>query len=129
MESYSRILESLAFTVLSRIDDVLFADKATRTPSTNGRRRSPLRQSPEPQAMVLPNEEPDRLSTDTNSSMTLSDVMGWSLEQNGTTEKKDPYGFSDDLFKDKEKLSNISTVKKPSYLDNLAAMRSPTARH
>ncbi|KAI9162559.1 hypothetical protein LWI28_028521 [Acer negundo] len=33
LESYSRILESLAYTVLSRIEDVLYADYATQNPS------------------------------------------------------------------------------------------------
>ena len=36
LESYSRILESLAFTVLSRIEDVLLADQQTQNPSHSG---------------------------------------------------------------------------------------------
>jgi hypothetical protein len=58
--------------------------------------------------------------------------MGWSQEQNDTTAKKDPFG-SDELLKDDDKctqkLANISTNRKRSYLDNLGASRSPTARH
>jgi PRONE (Plant-specific Rop nucleotide exchanger) len=30
LESYSRVLESLAFNIISWIDDVLFADKSAR---------------------------------------------------------------------------------------------------
>jgi hypothetical protein len=35
LESYSRVLESLAFNIVSWIDDVLFADKAIRKLSDN----------------------------------------------------------------------------------------------
>ena len=43
MESYSRTLESLAFAVLSRIEDVLHADAVARNPMrTKSRRRTSL---------------------------------------------------------------------------------------
>ena len=43
MESYSRTLESLAFAVLSRIEDVLHADAVARDPMrTKSRRRTSL---------------------------------------------------------------------------------------
>ncbi|KAG5229190.1 rop guanine nucleotide exchange factor [Salix suchowensis] len=102
LESYSRILETLASTVLSRIDDVLSADH-----------RNTL------QAPASPRDGTEKSSDDTNASLTLSDFMGWGSEQNESAAKKDPFG-SDELLKDD---------KKPSYLENLGALRSPTARH
>ena len=43
MESYSRTLESLAFAVLSRIEDVLHADAVARNPMrTKSRKRTSL---------------------------------------------------------------------------------------
>lgn len=130
LESYSRILETLASTVLSRIEDVLDADYVTRDPSHAGHKRNTLKEAP--QVPASPREGMEKNSEDTNASMTLSDFMGWGSEQNESAAKKDPFG-SDELLKDddrsKQKLTNISTNRKPSYLDNLGALRSPTARH
>ncbi|CAH2068024.1 unnamed protein product, partial [Thlaspi arvense] len=104
LESYSRILESLAYTVLSRIDDVLEADRA-------GNKKSTPRESEE-ETLV--------------GSMTLSDFMGWDFDQgNGDLEsKKDT--MNDQLVK--EKIS-VVTTKKTSYLETLGGVKSPTARH
>ncbi|KAA8540405.1 hypothetical protein F0562_024676 [Nyssa sinensis] len=55
LESYSRILESLAFTVLSRIDDVLQADSAARNSSVTEQERDPSRDS-------SPVREPEKVS-------------------------------------------------------------------
>ncbi|KAJ1433969.1 PRONE domain [Sesbania bispinosa] len=124
LESYSRILESLAFTVLSRIDDVLQADYQTQNPA--GKRRISV-------SKPSPREETDRSSTEMQGSMTLSDFMGWDSDQGESDMKKDPLGVSDDLCKDidakQQKLSNVVTNKKGSYLENLGVMRSPTSRH
>ncbi|EOA34432.1 hypothetical protein CARUB_v10021963mg [Capsella rubella] len=107
LESYSRILESLAYTVLSRIDDVLEADRA-------GNKRS------------TPMESEDETLV---GSMTLSDFMGWDFDQGNSVggdleSKKDT---SDDQLV-KEKLS-VVTTKKTSYLETLGGVKSPTARH
>ncbi|CAK7356703.1 unnamed protein product [Dovyalis caffra] len=130
LESYSRILESLASTVMSRIEDVLYADYVARNPSHAGHNRNPLRAAPQVQAS--PKEGTEKNSDDSNASMTLSDFMGWGSDQNESAAKKDPFG-SDELLKDDDKLTQkltyISTNRKPSYLDNLGALRSPTARH
>ncbi|KAJ6696268.1 ROP GUANINE NUCLEOTIDE EXCHANGE FACTOR 1 [Salix koriyanagi] len=130
LESYSRILETLASTVMSRIEDVLSSDYVARNPSHAGQKRNTLKEAP--QVLVSPTEGTEKNSEDTNASMTLSDFMGWGQEQNESTAKKDPFG-SDELLKDDDKytqkLVNISTNRKPSYLDNLGASRSPTARH
>ncbi|KAG4961551.1 hypothetical protein AAZX31_13G338300 [Glycine max] len=125
LESYSRVLESLAFTVLSRIDDVLQADYQIQSQNLSGRRRSsvsrPFR------------EEIDKASAEAGS-MTLSDFMGWGSDQGEADMKKDPYAISDDLCKDdddpkQQKLPTIVTNKKVSYLETLGVMRSPTSRH
>jgi len=69
-------------------------------------------------------------TTEAPGSMTLSDFMGWGSDQEDSTLKKDP---SDELCKDEDtkqqKLANVVTSKKVSYLENLGATRSPTARH
>ncbi|KAG9141105.1 hypothetical protein Leryth_001611 [Lithospermum erythrorhizon] len=43
LESYSRTIETMAFTVLSRIDDVLQADEIARNPCSRGKKRYPLK--------------------------------------------------------------------------------------
>lgn len=125
LESYSRILESLAFTVMSRIEDVLYADYVAQNPSFAEQKRSLLRETP----MVLSPTTDDGAGTPT--SRTLSDFMGWSLGENENDGKKDSSTneFVKEDWKFTEKLANIVTIKKPSYLENLGGLRSPTARH
>ena len=125
LESYSRILESLAFTVLSRIDDVLQADYQIQSQNLLGRRISSVSRPSR--------EEIDKASAEAGS-MTLSDFMGWGSDQGEADMKKDPYAISDDLCKDdddpkQQKLPTIVTNKKVSYLETLGVMRSPTSRH
>ncbi|KAK7261810.1 hypothetical protein RIF29_28131 [Crotalaria pallida] len=131
LESYSRILESLAFTVLSRIDDVLQADYQIQNPSG---RKSSARSSvskPSPREEVADNKS----GSETPGSMTLSDFMGWGADQGDSDimQKKDSFAASDDFYKDvdakQQKLPNVVTNKKVSYLENLGVMRSPTSRH
>ncbi|KAK7294205.1 hypothetical protein RJT34_17091 [Clitoria ternatea] len=125
LESYSRILESLAYTVLSRIEDVLHADQQTQVPQS-GRRSSVTRNSiPKPEKSPTPKEES---APEPPSSMTLSDFMGWSSDQGDSDTKKED---SDDLSDGgkPQKLPNIVTDKKVSYLENLGGVRSPTSRH
>ena len=105
LESYSRILESLAYTVLSRIDDVLEADRAET--------------KREPEELV---------NTETLvGSMTLSDFMGWDFDQAANAELESKKDLPDDPLI-KEKLS-VVTTKKTSYLETLGGVKSPTARH
>ncbi|KAJ7951761.1 Rop guanine nucleotide exchange factor like [Quillaja saponaria] len=131
LESYSRILESLAFTVLSRIEDVLHADYLTQNPSQTGNKRNSSRSSPQitvPDSFSSPREEMDKSGAETPGSMTLSDFMGWGADQGEAEMKKDTMGFSDDL--NGKKIPNVVvTNKKISYLENLGGLRSPTARH
>ncbi|KAI3455441.1 hypothetical protein Pfo_012104 [Paulownia fortunei] len=130
LESYSRIIESLAFTVLSRIEDVMHADSLARNPSSaeQNRQRSPNTRS---EKISNAKDEPEILnSTETPTSKTLLDFMGWNLDQGETTAKKD---FHDDVDnKHLSKPANIITNEKISYierLENLGGLRSPTARH
>ncbi|XP_022720985.1 rop guanine nucleotide exchange factor 12-like isoform X2 [Durio zibethinus] len=126
LESYSRILESLAFTVLSRIEDVLSADYTAQNPSQASNKRNPLKDDSQPTSVV----SSPRCDVETTNLMTLSDLLTWSLDQNDSEEKMDS---TDDLSKDgdakhMQKL-NIVTNKKVSYLESLGGLRSPTARH
>ncbi|CAM8881071.1 unnamed protein product [Rhodiola kirilowii] len=121
LESYSRILESLAFKVISRIEDVQHADSLAQNPSGEEKRD---------RCLVSPIKGEDHNLPDGPISMTLSDFMGWNFDQADTEQKKDS---ADDLSKHMTKVSNISTTpKKVSYiekLENLGGMRSPAERH
>ncbi|KAL3511781.1 hypothetical protein ACH5RR_024498 [Cinchona calisaya] len=134
LESYSRIIESLAFTVMSRIEDVLHADSVAQNPPAGEQKRflkrEPLTSGKFPNAK----DEVEKLnSAETPTSMTLLDFMGWTIDQ-GETDKTD---VKEDLSKDNElKLSskppNVVTNKRISYierLEHLGGSRSPTARH
>lgn len=130
LESYSRILESLAFTVMSRIEDVLYADSLTQDGSFQ---TDPLQES-QPAQLTSSGEQNETLSN----SMTLSDFMGWNLDQGEPDmNKKDSIGNFDEFSKvidgkDMNEIPNIVTNKKVSYiekLENLGGLRSPTARH
>ncbi|RDX73269.1 Rop guanine nucleotide exchange factor 12, partial [Mucuna pruriens] len=126
LESYSRILESLAFTVRSRIDDVLQADYQIQSQILSGRRISSV-------SKPSPREEIDKGSAEAPGSMTLSDFMGWGSDQGDSDMKKDQFAVSDDFTNaddaKQQKLQNVVTNKKMSYLENLGVMRSPTSRH
>ncbi|PON50540.1 PRONE domain containing protein [Parasponia andersonii] len=141
LESYSRVIESLASTVMSRIEDVLYADSLTQSPSTNSNGRLSVVSSPIaiPQKSQNTEEDEERFgSSGTPTSMTLSDFMGWSLSQGeaGNGKKSDLRGNKDIQFKQASdhklmsKPANINT-KRFSYLEKLEnfSLRSPTARH
>ncbi|OUZ99974.1 PRONE domain [Macleaya cordata] len=138
LESYSRILESLAFTVMSRIEDVLYADSLTQNPSMAEANQRPSTDSP-PVKTPKPEEEMEKVnSMEAHSSMTLSDFMGWGMDSAENGEKsKDSMGNLGDFLKDedaksKSKLCRVVTNRRFSYiekLENLGGIRSPTARH
>ncbi|KAF9615419.1 hypothetical protein IFM89_023080, partial [Coptis chinensis] len=137
LESYSRILESLAFTVMSRIEDVLYADSITQNPSLSpeSKTKSSFDSMTGP-VKLDPGAEIGKLNTmGTPTSMTLSDFMGWHMDQ-GENELKsqDSTGSLDDILietdaKAMNKLGEVVTKKKISYIDYLGGLRSPTARH
>lgn len=121
---------------MSRIEDVLHADYIAQNPSQASHKRNPLRDCPSLTGTQKFNarEEIEKLNlSEAPSSMTLSDFMGWNLDQQEAEEKKDR--AADDLLKDSDgkhmdKLSYVRTTnKKVSYLENLGGVRSPTSRH
>ncbi|CAA2959495.1 rop guanine nucleotide exchange factor 12-like [Olea europaea subsp. europaea] len=124
LESYSRVIESLAYTVLSKIEDVTYADNLARNQS-NGERKIRL---------ACDREELEKQnSAETPTSMTLLDFMGWSLDRGDTETNND---IKNDVYKEvnilPSKPPNVVTNKKISYierLENLGGARSPTARH
>ncbi|KAF5932089.1 hypothetical protein HYC85_028260 [Camellia sinensis] len=131
LESYSRILESLAFTVMSRIEDVLQADNLERNPS-HGEQKQYLQQD----SSQVMREDKFRHTNDENDAQ-LDDIIrfhGLALDQGENETKKDS---TDNLLKEKDakalsKPPNIVTNKKLSYierLETLGGLRSPTARH
>ncbi|KAF5748577.1 rop guanine nucleotide exchange factor 9-like [Tripterygium wilfordii] len=125
LESYSRIIESLAFKVISRIDDVLYADSLAQSQGA----------STESEGSLEDTENPD--SEETPTSKTLSDFMGWDLDQ-AYTKKNSGTGNVDSYFKGENDQIMYTPAKinvapkKLSYLEkleNLSGLRSPTARH
>ena len=146
LESYSRVIESLAYTVLSRIEDVLYVDSLTKNPSlaTSSRRFS--LDSLQVTDQTSPNSEEvtgQMKSSETPPSMTLSDFMGWSSNNGGSDMKKtNSTGDLEDL-KDRDekaltkspkspKSPRFATLKKYYYLDKLEylnAIKNPITRH
>ncbi|KAL8458280.1 hypothetical protein ACS0TY_035959 [Phlomoides rotata] len=128
LESYSRILETLAFTVLSRIEDVMNADALARNPSCAVQKKYSIRERTGSERFSNNNEDSEE--SQTPSSMTLLDFMGWNLEQGETDGRRDSNDDSEP--KHLSKSENMITNKKLSYIERLEALggsRSPTARH
>ncbi|WOL02182.1 Myb-related protein 3R-1-like isoform X2 [Canna indica] len=105
LESYSRVLESLAFTVMSQIEDVLYADSLTQDPSHQSSRRQSVTDSELRPAKLNPEEEIQK----------YSGILEDNLSSHDSKMKK---------------LPKIA-IKKLSYLEKLENLRgrSPTARH
>nr|KYP66972.1 Rop guanine nucleotide exchange factor 1 [Cajanus cajan] len=122
LESYSRVIESLAYTVTSRIEDVLYADSVAKNPSlVVSSRRISLESVSEQTSPNSGKENSNLKSSGTPPSMTLSDFMEDSEE---CLNEKD------------EKIVNKSPKtpqpQKSFYLDKLEylnALKSPIARH
>ncbi|KAA8534964.1 hypothetical protein F0562_029967 [Nyssa sinensis] len=137
LESYSRVLESLANTVMSRIEDVLHADSLTQDQSLAASKRRLSVDSlpiPTPGSSPSPEEIEKPNSVETPTSMTLSDFMGWTLDQGeGEIQKNLMGNFESYKKEENEKImakpGNILTNKRFSYIESLGGLRSPTARH
>ncbi|KAD4585275.1 hypothetical protein E3N88_22876 [Mikania micrantha] len=129
LESYSRILESLAHKVMSRIEDVMHADNLTQNPSRDLKRNS-LKDSASRASEKFPNakEELEKLNyANAPTSMTLSDFMGWTLEQeNESTEELSNGNENATLAKQ----TSATNSKKLTYLERLETLggRSPSSR-
>ncbi|KAK4481219.1 hypothetical protein RD792_012102 [Penstemon davidsonii] len=127
LESYSRVLESLANTVMSRIDDVLYADSlALESVSPKTTSKESMDSTPSP----IGEEEVEKLKSTpgTPSSMTLFDFMGWNLDPQETDNKK---SYSDNNLEEEKIMTKPIHIKKFSYIDKIemSGLRSPTARH
>ncbi|XP_051114320.1 rho guanine nucleotide exchange factor 8-like [Andrographis paniculata] len=150
LESYSRVLETLGNTVLSRIEDVLYADKMARDPSLAAEPPShqAVESLPLPSKLnAYPNPEEnnsDKLDSSAEtptSSMTLSDFMGWNLEppEGDVAHASPPVQAEPVNSNAKEEEENVvttaskstSTFKKYLYIDkiDLSGLKSPIARH
>ncbi|MCD7467160.1 hypothetical protein HAX54_004436 [Datura stramonium] len=145
LESYSRVLESLANTVMSRIEDVLYADSLTQDPSleieklnlSSADSSPPLPLSGMSTPMELEAEElSSAAQTPSAQTPTLSDFIGWGVELGDTGMKKNhSTGNLEAYFKGGNdyncigKLASI-TPKRFSYIDKIGSgLRSPTSRH
>jgi len=139
LESYSRVIESLAYTVLSRIEDVLYADSVAKNPSlVMSSRRISLDSLPV-SGKTSPNSLDENMnfhSSETPPSMTLSDFMGWSsikeeLDTRNSTGDFDEYVDEKDE-KNATKSPNCAAPQKSYYLEKLEylnALKAPIARH
>ncbi|KAL9993454.1 putative PRONE domain, Rop guanine nucleotide exchange factor [Helianthus debilis subsp. tardiflorus] len=106
LESYSRVLESLANTVMNRIEDVLYADKVAQDPSLLAKKRTTS-------SRVVLDESNGQVSgqTPTGSPKTLSDFMGWSVEQETTSGASSPQVEDKETEKYQSKSANILARK------------------
>ncbi|KAK4430830.1 Rho guanine nucleotide exchange factor 8 [Sesamum alatum] len=147
LESYSRVLETLANTVMSRIEDVLYADSVALNPSLAVVKvEQPTDSLPSPTISSVPNpeEEVHKLSPipapETPTSMTLSDFMGWNVEptepevaKSSPTPNVEPPPPPPPVKEEEENgfKSASSTLKKYLYIDkiDMSGLRSPIARH
>uniref|UniRef100_A0ACD5VUN8 Uncharacterized protein n=1 Tax=Avena sativa TaxID=4498 RepID=A0ACD5VUN8_AVESA len=124
LESYSRVLESLAYNVMSRIEDVIVADNLARE---KAKRDMP----PGSELAPTPQQAPDMAD-----SMTLLDFMGWNGDADGRGESPCAADQDQDQDQDQDpddgrlmKLPNIMTNLKNTYMDVLGGHRSPPGRH
>ena len=118
MESYSRVLESLAAAILNRIDDVIYADNVAAKTAAS-------------ESASTGNDEEDELSPGAPTSMTLLDLMSWNIDQGGEDANMNSSDF--DEQSDQKIMAKIQPEnKRISYLEKLenwGGLRSPTARH
>ncbi|XP_071733472.1 rop guanine nucleotide exchange factor 12-like [Rutidosis leptorrhynchoides] len=127
LESYSRILESLAHKVMSRIEDVMHADNLVHNPSADPK-RNPLIYSASTASGKFPNakEELEKINfSNAPTSMTLSDFIGWTLEHEKESKDKLSNGNESQPL---TKQSSAANSKKLTYLDRLETLggRSPS---
>ncbi|WVZ13917.1 hypothetical protein V8G54_011483 [Vigna mungo] len=139
LESYSRVIESLAYTVLSRIEDVLYTDSVAKNPSLAVSSRRVSVDSLPISGRTSPNSEDadsNIHSSDTPPSMTLSDFMGWtSIKEELDAKNSNLSGDLEDFVDENDEKSATKSpdcAQKSSYLDKLEylnALKAPIARH
>ncbi|GMI94818.1 ROP (rho of plants) guanine nucleotide exchange factor 9 [Hibiscus trionum] len=116
LESYSRTLESLAFNVMSRIEDVLHADCLAQI------------SSPARSEGSSGSSDEDAVATSATDTPTLSDFMGWGIASRRRNSTDLEIYFKGDIDNDKKPSKPGS--KKSEYLEKLEScgIRSPNAR-
>ncbi|KAF8746395.1 hypothetical protein HU200_013354 [Digitaria exilis] len=134
LESYSRVLESLAYSVMSRIEDVLGADAAAQnlTASEAAKRMMESAALEAPTARKLDAKEELEKLNEAPASMTLFDFMGWHFDQDELMKRREDGTLDADAeAKLLKKAPSMAPTKKFSYVDSLSSggMRSPSARH
>ncbi|XP_016540517.2 rop guanine nucleotide exchange factor 12 [Capsicum annuum] len=139
LESYSRVLESLANTVMSRIEDVLYADSLKQNPPLEVEKSNFSSADSSPplplSGMSTPKEQEAEVLSSATQTPTLSDFIGWGVEEGDAGMKKNhSTGNLEAYFKDENdyncigKLASI-TPTKFSYIDEIGSgLGSPTAR-
>uniref|UniRef100_I1NRT4 PRONE domain-containing protein n=2 Tax=Oryza glaberrima TaxID=4538 RepID=I1NRT4_ORYGL len=131
LESYSRVLESLAFNVMSRIEDVLNADDHAREKAKKEAPPAPAMANDAAEHHHQQAGEVDAPCKMTGSpnGRTLLDFMD---DWNGDADRPSPTAPEPAAQEDGRlmKLPNIMTNLKQTYMDNLfGAHRSPPGRH
>jgi hypothetical protein len=129
LESYSRVLESLAFNVMSRIEDVIQADNLARE---KAKKNAPPAADP---AAGRRGPQEAGGDDDDQSKTTLLDFMGWTGDSEGKNDDASPPPPPELPAQDDGrlmKLPNIMTNLKQTYMDKLdflSGNRSPSGRH
>ncbi|KAL5222472.1 hypothetical protein ABZP36_027185 [Zizania latifolia] len=115
LESYSRALESLAFAVLSRIEDVLYADAIARDPRRAKSRRMPSLADIPDITVDNADEEETVNSMNGNSARTNNsvhwqeqDLEGKGMDANGSKPQKVPRMVTK-KFLHREKIGNVGS--------------------
>ncbi|KAJ1689830.1 hypothetical protein LUZ63_013985 [Rhynchospora breviuscula] len=133
LESYSRVLESLAYTVMSRIEDVIYADKLARDPSLAEKKRQPPSNGggePIPVITFDSEEKLEQLNIMDSNVATLSDFMGWNGDQEHEPKQIDSESTLNQEGKSLlKKTLSPALHKKQFYIDSLNVLRSPLGRH
>ncbi|XP_048599970.1 rop guanine nucleotide exchange factor 13 [Brassica napus] len=124
LESYSRVLESLAHTVLSRIEDVLEADQLTQESEVAVCKRDIVKEAESPKKeeekdFCLLEERPKK----SKSTISLSQVMQWNMEDHEQPKKEKNETPRKKLL---TRVSSMINKKTSSYLESLGT-KSPKA--
>lgn len=127
------MLESLAYSVMSRIEDVLSADAAAQNLTASEAARRMMESAAEaPAARKLDAKEELEKLNEAPASMTLFDFMGWHFDQDELMKRREDGTLDADAeAKLLKKVPSMAPAKKFSYVDTLASggMRSPSSRH
>jgi len=132
LESYSRVLESLAYSVMSRIEDVLAADASAQNLTASEAARRLMESAEAPAARKLDAKEELEKLNEAPASMTLFDFMGWHFDQDELMKRREDGTLDPDAeAKLLKKAPSMAPAKKFSYVDSLSSggMRSPSSRH